>query len=146
MTFSDIESGLIEAIRAGLPYVPTVETYAGQLEGEIESLPMQWPAVFIVYSASEFSLVDGPNMAETCEFSLLVAAQNLRDQAAVRQDAAEGCYRMITDLLALLTNQRLGLDMQGLLPVRVALVHTSRSITIYGVDVRASFDSAYQWP
>src|SRR4030067_3517742 len=138
MTFEDIEDKIITELKTQLTYVKTIETYAGQLEQEIEKLPIIFPALFVAYAGSNYEWVDGPNHNETCEFSILAAAKNLRGQASARKDDY-GCYQMITDVLAKLTNNKFGLEIEKLKPLRVTLVFISKSVAIYGIDFQTNF-------
>ncbi|MFZ5998054.1 MAG: phage protein Gp37, partial [Nitrospirota bacterium] len=71
MTFEDIEDKIIADLKT-LAF-KTVETYAGQLEQDIESLPIMFPAAYVIYGGSDFEWVDGPNHNESCEFTVLIA-------------------------------------------------------------------------
>ena len=143
MTFKDIEDKIITELNT-LSYVKTVETYAGQLEEEIEKALIQFPAMFVVYAGSEYAWVDGPNHNEICEFSILVAAKNLRGQESARKDDY-GCYQMIYDVLAKLTNRTFGLEIEKLSPLRVTLVFISKTVAIYGIDFQTNFDTTFNW-
>jgi len=144
MTFEDIEDKIIQEITTNLTYIKTVETYAGQLEQEIKTLPIKFPAVFVVYAGSTYQWVDGPNHQEICKFTILVVAQNLRGQKSARKDTY-GCYQMINDVLNTLTNKTFSLDIEKLKPVRVDLIYVSASIAIYGIDFETSFDTTFTW-
>lgn len=142
MDFESIEDGIIAELKSKLPYVRSVEPYAGQLEADIEKLPISFPAIFVAYGESALEWVDGPNFNEVPRFSVLVAAKNLKGNKAVRKDDG-GCYQMIKDVLKTLTNNKLNLEMEKLQPVRVSLVFISKSIAIYGVDFQTNFDTTY---
>lgn len=144
MNFEDIEDKIIEEIKGNMLYVKTVETYAGQLEQEIKKLPIIFPAVFVAYAGSTLVWVDGPNHNEICEFSILVAAKNLRGSKAVRKDDY-GCYQMIVDVLTYLTNKKFDLDIEKLRPLRVSMIYISKSVAIYGIDFQTNFDTTFSW-
>jgi phage gp37-like protein len=143
MNFETIETAILDRLKVDLPYVQTVETYAGQLEEEIEKLPLRFPAVFVVYKGSGFEWVDGATYNEGAEFTILAAAKNLKSPALARKDQAAGAYRLGTDILAALTNQNLDLNIELLRPVRCDLVYISKTVAIYGLDFQTSFDNAY---
>jgi len=145
MTFEDIEDKIITEIKTRMPYVRTVETYAGQLEQNIDSLTIPFPAAFVVYGGSALKWVDGPNHNEASSFSVFVAAKNLRGQSAARKDDTAGCYKMITDVLTYLTNQSFGLGMEKLTPVKVSLLYISQTVAIYSIDFETNFDTTFNW-
>lgn len=135
MTFRQIEDKLVETLRAGGAF-KSVETYAGQLDGEIEKLPLRYPAAFVVYGGSEFGLVD-----ETIAFSVIVAAKNLRGNEAARKGTTgeQGAYQLIIDVLDALANQNLGLDIKRLLPLKSSPVGTSGPVSAYKMDFQTGF-------
>ncbi len=144
MDFENIEDKIIETLRAEVGYLRTVETYAGQLEGEIEKLVVRFPAAFVVYGGSRLEWVDGPNHRENAEFSVLVAARNLRGGSAARK-GERGAYALVKAVLAALVNKDFGLGMERLTPSRVSLVFVSNTVTVYGLDFQTGFDTTYEW-
>ncbi len=148
MTFVDIENGIIAALKAGLPYLKNVETYAGQLEKEVAELPKGFPAAYVAYEGSQFQWVDGENWQELPTFKVLVAARSLRIVSGINEDVREntatGAYKVVTDVLATLTNQTFGLDIYKLRPVKTELVFTSKTTAIYGIELTTMFDTTYQ--
>ena len=54
MDFEQIENKIVEQLKAGITYAKTIETYAGQLETNINELPIQFPAIYTVYAGSQF--------------------------------------------------------------------------------------------
>lgn len=144
MDFEQVEGKIIAELKLKVTYLRTVETYAGQLEGDIKNLPVKFPAAFVVYGGSEFKPVDGPNHREQAEFTVIVCAKNLRGGEKARKDA-HGAYAMVKDVLAALTNRDFGLDLERLRPVRAALVFAGVGIAVYGVDFQTGFDTAFSW-
>ncbi|GAB4389043.1 MAG: hypothetical protein Kow0025_12010 [Thermodesulfovibrionales bacterium] len=142
MDFEQVENKILERLRAEVPHLMTLETYAGQLGEDIGRLPVRFPAAYVIYGGSRFEPIDGPGHEEEAKFSVLVAARAPRGGGGPGQG---GAYGLVKDVLSALSNSNLGLDMERLRPLRVALVHTSPSVTVYGVDFRASFDGAYGW-
>ncbi|GAB4486012.1 MAG: hypothetical protein OHK006_13180 [Thermodesulfovibrionales bacterium] len=143
ITPEQIEDAAVEALRSAMPYCGAVETYAGQLEGEIEQLPITYPSLFLFYGGSVFEWVDEKTHNETATLSVMVCAKNLRSREASRKDP-KGAYRLIKETLLALTNKTLGLDMERLRPVRVSLIFAKKGIAIYGIDFQASFDNTYE--
>lgn len=149
MDFEQIEDRIIETLRAELSYLRTVETYAGQLEEEIGKLPVLFPSAYVVYGGSTINRVDGPTHQETVEFSVLVAAKDMRGKEALRKGSpapnGHGVYGMVKDVLKALTNEDFGLDMEKLRPLRVSPVFIGKTVAIYGIDFQSSFDCTYEW-
>ena len=145
MTFEDVEDKIIAEIKAKMGYVRTIETYAGQLEGEIAKIPAKFPAAFVVYGGSSLEWIDGPNHNDKPKFKVLVAAKDLRGQKSARKDDNKGCYRMINDVLTHLTNQTFGLAMEKLTPVSVMPVFITKTIAVYGIDFETNFDTTFSW-
>jgi phage gp37-like protein len=144
MVFEDIEDQIITKLKE-LTYLKTVETYAGQLEeGEIKKFLVNFPAVLVAYSGSNYEWIDGPNYNEACDFSVLVCAKNVRGNKAIRK-AAAGCYQMIEDVKAKLINQTFGLEIEKLKILRVQLVGISQTTAIYGIDFQTNFDTTFNW-
>jgi phage gp37-like protein len=144
MNFKDIEDKIISEIKTQLTYVRTVETYAGQLDGKIDELPIIYPAAFVSYAGSTYDWVDGPNYNEICEFSILVCAKNLRGNEAIRKDTY-GCYQLIEGVKTNLINKTFGLAIERLKILRVQLVYISKTVAIYGVDFQTNFDTTFNW-
>lgn len=147
MDFEQIEDRIIETLRTEVSSLRTVETYAGQLEEEIAKLPVRFPAAFVLYGGSTFGRVDGPTLQETVEFSVMVAAKNLRGGEEARKGggAEYGAYGLVKDVLGALANEDFGLDMERLRPLRVSPVFIGKTMGVYGIDFQGSFDSVHEW-
>ncbi len=137
-----IEEAIKAGIRDAMPYVKTVDTYAGQLEEDISRLVQPFPAVFVTYGGSAFEWVDGRSFSAAPDFSVIVAARDLRGKEDLRK-AEYGCYRMVADALAAIANQTFGLDILPMKPVKVALMLVSRTVAAYGIDFQTAFDTVY---
>lgn len=135
MKFMDIEDSIISTLRRDLPALRMVEAYAGQLEGEIEKLPVRLPAAFVVYGGSDYSDIDGLSIRERALFSILVAGR--------MGSGVEGACAMAGTVLATLANNALGLEMERLAPERMRLVHHWSGTAVYGIELHADFDTEY---
>jgi phage gp37-like protein len=144
MNFETIEDKIIEKLKAGLPHLKTCETYAGQMEGEIERMPVRFPAVYVVYGGSTFEEIDGPNHREIVGFSIMACAKDLRGNEAIRKEEG-GAYGLVNDVLEKLTNENFGLDIEKLRPVKVSLVFISKIMAVYGIDFQTGFDKEFEW-
>ena len=142
--FEQIEDKIIDTLKTNLTYVRTIETYAGQLEGVIDELLINYPVIFVMYAGSQYEWVDGQqNFNEVDIFTILLAAKNHRGNKAMRKDQAEGCYKLIKDVLTKITNQDFGLDIEKMQPQNTKLIIATKTTTIYGVDFKTNFDKAY---
>lgn len=144
VNFEAVEDGIIEALRAGLTYLRTVETYAGQLEDELGMLPDGLPAAYVVYGGSAYEWVDGPTHAEAVEFSVIVVAGALRSRQAARKDG-HGAYSALGDVARALTNKTLGLSIERLRPRRAALLFVNGTAAAYEIVFGTSFDGTYDY-
>ena len=141
MIFEEIEDAITAKLKT-VQGIKTVETYAGQLEDEIERLPVRFPAVYIVYGGSAFEAIDGPNYRENVEFNILVCGKNLRGQADSRKSEL-GAYKILTNVLEALVNEDFDIEIEQLCPVSVKLVAVTKGIAIYGIDFKTGFDKTY---
>lgn len=145
VTIPDIEDAIISAIKNNIPAIKTVETWAGQIEDEIGKLPVTLPAAYVAYGGSAFSPVDGPSHRERAEFTVIVAARNMRGGEAARKDAG-GAYELIQSVLEALSNEDFGYaGIERMAPVRVSLIRSSRAMAVYGIGFRTAFDTQYSW-
>jgi phage gp37-like protein len=142
MKFEDVEDMIIDTLKASLPYLKRTATYAGEFETDVKALPSGFPAAFVVYRGSRFEPVDNSSCEEQAEFTVLVAAKDLKGGEQPRK-GEYGAYRLLEDVLSALANRDLGLKMERLEPVRVSLVFVSQGIAVYGMDFRAKFDRTY---
>ena len=144
MDFEQIENKIVDQLKASLTYVRTIETYAGQLETDIESLPIRFPAIYVMYSGSQLEWVDGQaNYNEVDVFTVLAAAKNLKGNEAVRKDTEIGCYKMIKDVLAQIANKNFSLDIEKMRPTEIRLIYISSFVAIYGIEFQTNFDKVY---
>jgi len=147
MNFEDIEDAIIARIQEQLTYLKTVETYAGQLEADIEGIPVRYPAAFVTYGGSDMTGVDtSPLYAEKPRFGVLCCASNVRGiTEAVKGDDAgtKGAYDIVNDVLKALVNRKLGLDMEKLRPVKCDRVYVGESVAVYAIEVETDFDTDY---
>ena len=142
MDFEQIENAIITRLKTNLAYVKTIETYAGQLEANIETFLIQFPAIYTIYAKSQFDWVDGRSQSELCTFGVIVVTKNLRGKESLRKDTQAG-YQLIKDVLASLTNQNFGLDIDLMKPVEVSLLFVTEIIAAYTIEFQTSFDKIY---
>jgi phage gp37-like protein len=143
MDFETIEDSIINELKTQVSYLKTVETYAGQLEQDIEGMPVRFPAAYVAYDGSNFfpGDVGGPGPRETCTFSVFVCARNLKGQKEARKEPG-GAYDMVKDLLAALVNKNFGLDIEPVRPMRVSLLFAGKETAIYSLAFITGFEHA----
>jgi phage gp37-like protein len=143
MTFRDIQSEIISALRTEIPYLRTVESYAGQLESDLEGTTVRYPAAYVIYGGSEFAHLDGTAHEESVTFTVVAAVRDVRGSSSAIS-GAQGAYALLLDIIAALTNETFDLDIERMRPVRTALLHTGGATTVYGVDFSTRFDTNYE--
>jgi phage gp37-like protein len=144
LTIIDLEDALIDRIKAQLSYLKTVESYGGQLEGDLRQLAVRFPAVFVMLGAvrhdAELDAFGGTYGAE-CIFDLAVCCRNLRGEAAGRRES-QGAYQILDGLRQALAGQTLGLaGAQPVEPDKEEALVIERDLVIY----RAAYRLGMQW-
>lgn len=146
MDFETIEDKITGTLKADIPYMRTVETYAGQTEIDVEKLAVRFPAAFVIYRGSNFEWKDNRNHKETVAFRVLVAARSLRGNAATRKGSDApgdvGAYRMVKDVLTALANKDFGLDIEKMRPLSTSLVLSRGGVSVYRMDFQTGFRNA----
>lgn len=134
---------IIEKLKDGVPELKAVETYTGQVEGDIERTPLRSPSAFVVYGGSKYKWQDGPNYEEAPAFSVLLVVKSLKAENSPQ--GPDGAYTLIKDIIASLTNSRPIADMEMLQPVSSRLVFQGSGIFVYGIEFKTNFETTYQW-
>lgn len=115
------EAIMAQILAAKLPYLRSLATYGGQLDGSFSEVIRQLPGVWVFFKG------EGPGSALNttrrqwkipATFMVIVAARNVRNEAAARHgDALQiGTYQMLADLRALLLQQTFSLPIEPLKP------------------------------
>lgn len=126
----DIEDAILCQINkakkdGAMQYLKTVATYGGELDSDgLDQVVRSYPAVWVVFGGAPKPKKKAANKYEfTGKFITMVANRNLRDEAATRKGSQlrVGTYTMIDHLMALLMDQKLGLDIT---PLRIGDIRT----------------------
>jgi phage gp37-like protein len=143
MDFETIEDAIIAELKAQVAYLKTVETYAGQIDRELDGLPVRFPAAYVSFGGSGFSPGDvgASGHREAVDFSVLVCARHLGGQDKARKETG-GAYDVVKDVLAALANKNLGLDIEPIMPVRASLLFAGRETAVYEVEFSTEFQRA----
>lgn len=135
-----IESALVSACNLAVPTAKSVESYAGQLEGEISALSRRLPAVFVMFAGSNIVRDDYGESTHNMRFTTLVAAKDLRGKKQARLKTG-GAYDMVEALLAALTDQSLDLEIDSLTAERIDLVFVSGTVVVYSIEWQTGYNS-----
>ena len=139
-TIKNIEDALIAAIKAGMTYLRTVDTYEGELdEAKIALAAKNFPAVLIYMEKTRITNRAYPLKWQHPVFTMLVCEKNLRGKKeAVQGDITNpGIYQMLADLFDTLFQQTLGLEIDPFdIPENAAeeAVITSSVIMVYAAQ------------
>ena len=136
MIIADVEDAIIQKIKeAPLPYnLGTVESYGGQLAGDISLLAKQFPAIWIYFSGEPdpkpLSLNELKWIAQG-RFTIIVATRSARGEKATRVGGPSsrevGAYQILEDLRNLLALQDLGLPINPLRPGKVTTLFSNKN-------------------
>lgn len=144
MDFKTIEDAIISELKTSVPYLKAVETYAGQLDRDIASLPVRFPAAFVAYEGSNFSAGDlGSSGHESCTFSIFVCARDLRGRGETLKGAApgdKGAYDAVNDIVEALEYKSLGLNIEPLKPMRASLLFAGAEVVAYSLAFVTGFE------
>jgi phage gp37-like protein len=147
LDFEGIEDAILAKLKADLgAYVPSIETYAGQIDDILEGRAVKFPLVAVMFQGERFEEVDGPQHYSTAEFIVGVFAHSLRGQEETRRGAATGAYRLIRDVKGSLINARLADNVQTLKPTEVRNIMSTPTVMAYALNFTVSMDQTYDWP
>jgi phage gp37-like protein len=136
-------------VEAKLPYLRTVATYGGELDDNLAETIRRFPAVWLAFQGEgegQRLATSGSVFRIPATWVLLVAARNLRNEAATRKGdkVNVGTYQMLRDLRALLVGQDFGLDMDNLRPGRVRSLVNARfqaqGVSVYSMEWHTRYD------
>jgi phage gp37-like protein len=154
-----VENAMLARIAAAseagvIPYAyVTLETWPKAFDEYLSSRQVRYPAAWAAYAGShKIERVARGRSRAHCAFGIVVAAQNLRNEAARRLggSASEvGSYQMAEDVVRLLQDQTLGLDIDALtaasiLPVETSDIPSVKQISLYAVTFETAiyYDTA----
>lgn len=135
-----IEAALVSACDLAVPAAKAVESYAGQLEGDIKKLTSRLPAVFVMFGGGNISRDEYGDSTHSLRFTTLVACKDLRGKKLARLKTG-GAYDMVEALLAALTDQDLDLAIDSLTAERIDLVFVSGTVVVYAIEWRTGYNS-----
>jgi phage gp37-like protein len=114
-----------------------VDAYGGEIDklvAEVEILAVNMPAVYILYTGSDFS-GSRSSWDDNLTVSVVVVAKDLRG----RKSARVGVYEILEILKSELIDNDLDLDIEPLSPVKILPVMTSDKFSIYLFALKTFF-------
>jgi phage gp37-like protein len=131
----------------------TLETFPKRFDELLSSQQVRFPACWTAFGgAGKVDRVRTGRWRAHCSFSLVVAAENLRNEQARRHGGSPsepGSYQLAQDALRILGDQSLGLDIDAFRPASILPVETSdipklRQISMYAVTFETAlyYDTA----
>lgn len=152
---STIENAMIARIQAamdapegtGLGYrLKKLATYGGEFSDGIDRIVRDFPAVLIAFNGAQLVKEFSHSGKFKATFGVMVAAASLRNEKSARHGGigAVGSYQLITDVLALLSWQRLGLSITPLAPRTIQPLMNDKAgnqlASVYAIDFETTFD------
>lgn len=144
----DIENSLVNTIKnaAGLGYLKTVDSYAGQLDGGLTEVVRSYPAVWITFAGSGKPVRSGSNTWKVpATFVVMMAARSVQSEKAARSGTAKevGAYQILKDVRTLILNQDLGLAIERFVPGAIKTLYNTKvgkdGLAIYSQEWTTAF-------
>lgn len=140
---AEIEDAIIARIIAaasatpGLGYkLPTVESYGGELDGDLATVVRKFPAVWVTFAgckASTKANSAGTKWKTQATFVTMAGSRNVRGERATRQGVKVagvlkevGAYQMLKDISLLLAGNDLGLAITRLQPGAIRTLYNTK--------------------
>ncbi|HSH71544.1 MAG TPA: phage protein Gp37 [Methylophilaceae bacterium] len=129
-----IEQAIIDKITAAktsgaMAYLKTVDSYGGQLDGDLGEVIRSYPAIWVVFGGCGKPQKHGANLWKVpATFVLMYAARNVRNEKAARKGGLGevGTYQMIEHGKVLLLNQDLGIEIEAFQPGAVRPLYNTK--------------------
>lgn len=135
-SWTTLEDAVIEALGAALgTQVKTLETFQGDWRGDLVREGRRLPAVLVMLQHSRAEQVTGQSFDVTLDFTLIVAARQLRGEAAGRRHSG-GVYDLLAGVRQALWGQDLGLEILPFTLLREEPLLNTREFTVYGAHYR----------
>jgi phage gp37-like protein len=145
LTLAQIEDALLATLQVSATlgsYCKTIESYAGQLEEDLDTMVIRTPACFVMLSSSSAQARTNRQQEKFVTFSLLLLDRNARGNRAARRGdlASIGVYTMLHDAQVLLVGNTLGLtEFHPLLLQQETAVLNTKSLALYDAQYRSQY-------
>lgn len=145
---AEIETALVAAIKgaAGLSYLKTVDSYAGQLDEGLGEVIRSYPAVWVTFAgAGKPTRTSHKTWKVPATFVIMVAARNVQNEKAARVGTANdiGAYQILKEVRALLLDQDFGLSIERLAPGAIKTLYNTKvgkdALAIYSQEWTTAF-------
>lgn len=147
-----IEQAIIDAVKAAsdsgaLGYkLFKVASYGGEYsDPSVRQVIKDFPAVSVMFDGARESKQTNGSVKMDVRYGVFVAAKNLRSEKEARHGdgANPGSYKMVEDMIALLTNQNFGLEIAELSFEEVSLILVDKAdqglVSVYGISFKTSY-------
>lgn len=139
ITITQVEDGIIDRLKDQVDYLKTCGSLGDFQVDEAADLTLTFPAAYVVYTSGVYENLPGSAQDRTMIFTILAMAKSARAGDAPRHGEAseKGVYDLLEDIRSALTNQTVGLDISGLLPVDEEAIEGTKDLAIYGIRFQA---------
>lgn len=147
-----IEQAIIDKITAAsqsgaLGYkLAKVASYGGEYsEPSVRQVIKDFPAVSVMFDGSRATKQMNGSVRIDVRYGVFVAARNLRSEREARMGGGStpGSYKLIEDMIALLTNQNFDLEIEALVFEETSLILVDKSdqglVSVYGLSFKTSY-------
>ncbi len=135
-TWNTLEDAVLAALQAQLgPRVKTLKSYQGDWQADLKEQAWRLPAVLVMLRQSRADQVTAGSYDVQLDFTIVVAARQLRGEAAGRRDAG-GVYEILEGVRQALWHQDLGLTILPFSPVKEEPWLNTREFMVYAAHYR----------
>jgi phage gp37-like protein len=135
-TWNTLEDAVLAALQAQLgPRVKTLQSYQGDWQADLKEQAWRLPAVLVMLRQSRADQVTAGSYDVQVDFTIIVAARQLRGEAAGRRDAG-GVYEILEGVRQALWHQDLDLTILPFSPVKEEPWLNTREFMVYAAHYR----------
>jgi phage gp37-like protein len=132
----EMEDAVLGALTAQLgSLVQTLETYQGDWQSDLQQASWRFPACLVILKRAEAEQVAMGSYDLTLDFTVLVAARQLRGEAAGRRGTG-GVYEILAGVRQALWHQDLGLNLLPFSLIREEPLLNNREFTVFAAHYR----------
>jgi phage gp37-like protein len=131
-----LEDAVLAALTAQLgSQVKTLTTYQGDYLADLKTQAWRLPAVLVLLRESRTTQVAARSYEVTLDFTVVVAARQLRSEAAGRRGEG-GVYEILEGVRQALWHQDLGLEILPLSPLKEEPLLSTKDFMVYAAQYR----------
>jgi len=145
ITFTVVEAALVTQLKSAVSAVEdrNIASYAGQIEDANNGLPVEAPALFVMFEefiADEGSMSVKSHVGEA-RFTVVVFGDSFVGGTTPRTTASKGAYALIDAVIAALDDASLSISgFQGVTFIGVELISATKIRAIYKVKFTATLE------